>query len=202
MTRSTSAWRRLLKFWLPAVMLCLASLALYGWQTSDSLGQAARRRSRAEELRFEIKRLSVLESQTASDSEAAIRLQEELEEIQSKVFGNLDQRLTNILREVREAPRQAGLLPGGFTYSIDEDRDLELTQFQIAFAVNGEYQQIRKMLEKLQTSPEFLIVDRIGIAGEEETMSTVLRISIQVSTYLADIDEEELRRRLRETMNG
>jgi hypothetical protein len=50
------------------------------------------------------------------------------------------------------------------------------------------------MLGALQSSPEFLIVDRISFAGEEGTATRTLRISVHLTTYVASADQELLQR--------
>ena len=39
MTVDLRPWKRLVAVWLPAVMACVAAMALYVWQTSESGGR-------------------------------------------------------------------------------------------------------------------------------------------------------------------
>ena len=188
------AWRRLLPAWLPAVLLLLGSVGYLVWLTSDSLGQAAKLRRDIEEYEAEIVRLERVLEQAAADRAEARQVQQDLAHLFNEVFSSLDVRLTRILRAVGSATREAGLLPGRFSYSAEKNRDLDAIRFGIQFAVSGQYAQVRTLLAELQASPEFLIVDRISFAGEEESPAQDLGIAIGVSTYLAEADAAQLRR--------
>jgi hypothetical protein len=50
------------------------------------------------------------------------------------------------------------------------------------------------MLDELQASPEFLIVEFISFTGETESPTQDLRISVSLATYLSEAGSEELQR--------
>ena len=191
---SDSSWRRLLALWLPAVVLCIAALGLYAWQSSESLGRAGMLRSELDELRSEVERLGALHLETDQQRAAVGELEAELQRLRDEVFGDLGERLTRIMRAVGSATRSAGLLPERFSYSAEELGNIRLIRFRVRFAVSGRYGQIRRMLAALQESPEFLIVDRISFAGEDEVVRNKLRITVQISTYLSEVDQEMMAR--------
>lgn len=194
MIRSESPWWRLLFVWLPAVLLCIAMIGIYVWQSSETLGRARQRRTGIEELRTVVERYEGLKHDVETQNDAVEALNQEISRLRDDVFGDLGRRLTRIMREVGLATRSAGLLPGRFSYSVAELRDAQLMRFEVQFAVVGRYEQIRRMLAALQGSGEFLIVDRISFAGEEQAVSDELRISVQISTYLTEADSETLAR--------
>jgi len=185
-------WRRLLPLWLPAVLACVASVAVYVWLSSDSVGRAAQIHDRVSELEENLRELQRARDQAAGEREAVAALNDELARLHDDVFGSLDARLTSILRAVGGATREAGLFPGVYSYSWSEEKHLGLIRFQIQFSVTGGYDQIRRLLAALQTSTEFLVVDRISFTGEETAVTRDLRISLSVATYLADVDLEQL----------
>jgi cell division protein FtsL len=187
-------WRRLLAVWLPAVIVCATAAALYVWQTSESGGLRSQIRNQIEELEKEIVRLEGLEQATTDDGARVAELDREFAKMYEDVFGSLDERLTNILRSVGSATRSAGLLPGTYTYSAAEDRATGFIRFGVRFSVEGEYQQIRRMLASLQSSPEFLVVETLTLAGDEDPVKRELTISVGVATFLAEADRDQLRR--------
>jgi hypothetical protein len=180
--------------WLPAVVVCLVMIAAYAWQTSGSVGREAQLSENITALENEVARLTRILEQAESERDAVADLDIHFNYLYEEVFGDLDERLTNILRAVGTATREAGLLPGSFSYSASEDKRLDQVRFSIQFAVEGEYAQIRRLLASLQTSPEFLIVEHIGFAGEEDATTRELQISIRLATIFAEADEELLRR--------
>ncbi len=194
MTIDFRPWRRLLAVWLPAVGLCLVTAIFYVWQTSESGGRRAQIRSQIEELEREIARLDGLRLATVSDRESVAEINRQFELLNDNVFGDLEQRLTRILRAVGSATREAGLLPGSFTYTATEDQTTGFIRFGVRFSVDAEYPQLRKLLAALQVSPEFLVVENLNLSGDEDPVSRELSISVTVATFLAEADERQLRR--------
>lgn len=187
-------WRELLAVWLPAVVLALISVAFFFYQTSDSVGRRASLAAGIDELSAEVERLRALDALASADLEEVEQLQGRFQEINDSVFSDLDLRLTRIMRAVGDATREAGLLPGSYSYSANEDRQLGYVRFGVAFQVEGEYAQIRRMLASLQASPEFLIVDGLSLSKEEDLASRQLSIGVRISTYLGEVDPERLHR--------
>jgi Tfp pilus assembly protein PilO len=187
-------WKRLLAVWLPAVMACVAAMALYVWQTSESGGRRAQVRSQIEGLETEIARLDGLLMATTTDRDRVAELERQFSHLYADVFGDLNDRLTDILRAVGSATRNAGLLPDSFSYSADEERGTGFIRFGVQFSVEGEYGQIRQMLAELQASPEFLVVQNLSLSGDEDPVSRDLGITVSIATYLAEADEQQLRR--------
>lgn len=194
MTVDLRPWQRLLSVWLPAVVLCLLAAVVYVWQTSESGGRRAQVRDRVEELEAELARLELLMQATGSDSERVAELEIQFASLHEDIFGTLDGRLTNILRAVGSATRNAGLLPGSYSYSASQDRDTGFIRFSIQFAVEGEYAQIRQMLAEMQSSPEFLVVEGLNLLGDENPVSQDLKITVRIATFLMEADPRQLQR--------
>ncbi len=194
MTLDVRPWRRLLSIWLPAVVLCLGAVVLYVWQTSESGDRRAQVQDRVVNLDAELKRLDSLMQATGGDREWVADIERQFTNLHDEVFGTLDGRLTNILRAVGSATRDAGLLPGSYSYSATVDKDTGFIRFGIQFSVEGEYRQIRRMLAELQSSPEFLVVEGLTLTGDEDPISQKLKISVRIATFLVEADPQQLRR--------
>lgn len=194
MTVDLRPWQRMLPVWLPAVVLCLVAAVLYVWQTSESGGRRAQVRDRVAELEAELTRLESVMRATGSDRERVAELEQQFVTLHEDIFGTLDGRLTNILRAVGSATRNAGLLPGSYSYSASEDRETGFIRFGVQFAVEGEYDEIRRMLAELQSSPEFLLVEGLSLTGDEDPMTKDLKITVRIATFLMEADPSQLQR--------
>ena len=194
MTLDIRPWRRLLAVWLPAVILCALTAGAYAWQTSESGGRRAQIRRQIEDLEREIARLERMQEAAVSDRETVAEVDRQFDLLYNDVFGDLDQRLTRILRAVGSATREAGILPGTFSYTATDDQVTGFIRFGVRFSVDAEYVQIRKMLAALQSSPEFLVVENLNLSGDEDPVSRELSISVNISTFLAEADASQLRR--------
>lgn len=187
-------WQRLLAVWLPAIALFAAAAGFYVWQTSESGGRRAQVRDRVLELEAGLEKLEDLRLAAGGDRARVAELERQFTTLHGEVLGSLEERLTDILRAVGSATRNAGLLPGSYSYSASEDRDSGFIRFGIQFAVEGQYRQIRQMLAELQASPEFLIVEGLSLSGDEEPVRQELSISVRIVTFLVEADPEYLRR--------
>jgi hypothetical protein len=187
-------WRRLLVVWLPTVVLCSLTAGAYVWQTSESGGRRAQIRRQIEDLEQEIVRLEKMQQAAASDRETVAEIDSQFDLLYNDVFGDLDQRLTRIMRAVGTATREAGMLPSSFSYTAGDDKETGFIRFGIRFSVDAEYIQIRRMLAALQSSPEFLVVENLNLTGDEDPVSRELAISVNISTFLAEADAGQLRR--------
>jgi hypothetical protein len=170
------------------------SIGFFFYQTSDSVGRRATLAADIERLTVEVARLKALNELVTADRREVEDLQAGFQDINDRVFSDLDLRLTRIMRAVGDATRDAGLLPGTYSYSANEDRSLGYVRFGIGFQVIGEYAQIRKMLASLQGSSEFLIVDGLNLSKADDVASRELKIGVRLSTYLSEVDPDRLRR--------
>ena len=187
-------WRQMLPIWLPVVILGVLSVGFFFYQTSDSVGRRATLAADIDELSAEVERLKALKELVVADRREVEELQIGFQDINDRVFSDLDLRLTRIMRAVGSATRDAGLLPGSYSYSANEDRNLGYVRFGIGFQVVGEYAQIRRMLASLQGSPEFLIVDALSLTKADDLASRELDIGVRLSTYLSEVDPDRMRR--------
>jgi len=184
----------MLQVWLPAVILGMVSVGFFFYQTSGSVGRKATLAADIDERSAEVERLQILHELVAADRLKVEELKTGFQDINDRVFSDLDLRLTRILRAVGAATREAGLLVGTYSYSAKEEKLLGYVRFGVGFQVVGEYAQIRQMLASLQASPEFLIVDGLTLAKGKDQASRSLNIGVRLSTYLGEVDPDRLLR--------
>jgi Tfp pilus assembly protein PilO len=187
-------WVRMLPVWLPTVVVGVLTVGFYFVQTSDSVGRTATLAADIEQLEAEVARLRILHEKVSSDRLEVSELQQNFQHINDEVFGDLDLRLTRILRAVGDACRESGLLPGAYSYTANVEKRIGYVRFGIGFQVVGEYAQIRSMLAALQASSEFLIVEALSLSKDEDLASRELSIGVRISTYLGEVDPDRLRR--------
>jgi hypothetical protein len=176
------------------MVVCLAAAVVFVWQTSESGGRRTQVRNRVTELESELVRIEELLEAARGDRDRVAELEVQFTELNASVFGTLEGRLTDILRAVGSATRNAGLLPGSYSYAATEERGSGFIRFSIMFSVEGEYRQIRQMLADLQSSDEFLLVEGLSLTGDSDPVSRELGISVRIATFLVEADPEHLRR--------
>ena len=90
-----------------------------------------------------------------------------------------DERLTDVIREVRSLVEKSGLSLASLSFSRNETNDESgTTTVDIAFGVQGTYQQVRQLVNLIELSEEFLMIDAISFSGDREngTIGLTLRV--------------------------
>ncbi len=91
-------------------------------------------------------------------------------------------RLTEVIAEVKGLARRANLEPRSISYSEVDIEEHGLIQKSIVFGVEGSYSEIRQMINLLEISEMFLILEEIRL---RETAGETLGIDLVVSTLFA-----------------
>jgi hypothetical protein len=101
-----------------------------------------------------------------------------------------EQRLTGVIAEIRRLTERAQLTPPASTsYSRGEIRERAgsagtgATEVGVGFTVSGTYQQIRRFINLLELSNEFIIIDRLGLSAAEGDRLTM---NIHIKTLFRD----------------
>ncbi len=123
-------------------------------QTEDDLQRARNKRMAAEQ-------------QLASYNKA----QADLENLYNRTWSTKAQRLTALINELKRMSVETQLDPNSISFSQAQDKDLQKTgrpgmsTVTITFSVNGTYQQIRRLINRLELSNQFVIIDAIHLGG-------------------------------------
>lgn len=109
-----------------------------------------------------------------------VELKRGLDAFYGEILGTRKSRLASLLEEVDGITRKAGFSPPTITYSEDAVPGAE--RMTISFKVEGRYADIKKLLWAFETSPGFLVPERVQVALDEN-VPDVLRVSVAVSHY-------------------
>lgn len=116
------------------------------------------------------------------------------EEVYRDWWGTSDERLGAILIELRDLARKSELPPRSVSYgqaAVDrptaEGQPSALTgtsALTISFGVSGSYQQVRRLINLIELSEQFIVIDEIGL--NEVGSSGQLNLTLQLRTIFAD----------------
>ncbi|MGH9459290.1 MAG: type 4a pilus biogenesis protein PilO [Thermoanaerobaculia bacterium] len=103
-----------------------------------------------------------------------------VDQVYDQWWATPDERLTPLLVEMRELAKRANLQPPSVSYDIgSERRDGETSTFGISFGVRGTYDDIRRFINLVELSDQFVIIEEIGLAdssGVEGTLHLTIRL--------------------------
>ena len=106
-----------------------------------------------------------LQDQLAAHDALVANIQEVFEEW----WSTPDERLTSVITEVQSLSVKSGLVPQSMSFSANEESDkLGTTTMGISFNVEGNYEQARQLINLIELSDEFLIIDSVSLRNSSE----------------------------------
>jgi len=107
------------------------------------------------------------------DLEGQIQAHDELvkkiESVFDEWWATPDERLTKVIQEVQDLGRKSGLVPQSMSFVNSEDNaQMGTSTMGISFTVEGSYEQVRQLINLIELSDEFLIIDSIGLRNSTE----------------------------------
>ncbi len=101
-------------------------------------------------------------------------------------------RLTTLIDEVKKLAAASHLQPPSYQFSNSGTKSeargaLGTTTVGIAFTVQGNYEQIRRLINLLELSDQFVIIDGISLASTGNTPEKALTLNIRLKTLFRDV---------------
>lgn len=186
MSSNSSAWRRRLWIWLPALVLVALNLAFLSTYRFLLAGQAQLRVFRVERAE---KELIDLEADQATLEDLVHRAQlnrDRVEEFYSRWLATESERLTQVISEVKNLAQRAGVESSSFNYPEEDLEDYGLLRRSIAFSVSGSYNQLRQFVNLIELSDYFLMLEDVRL-NESGRGNSTIRVRLKVSSlYLRE----------------
>jgi hypothetical protein len=130
---------------------------------------------------------------TAEQQLAAYKkVQTDLQVLYNERWSTPVQRLTLLIDEVRKLAAASHLEPPSYAFSNSETKNsrtaagsagIGTTTVGIAFTVQGTYEQVRRLINLLELSDQFVIIDGISLASSADK---ILTLNIRLKTLFRD----------------
>ena len=174
-------WRLRIWFWV-GVGLCVVNAALL----STYRGVYAGRFQALEEEIAEVRNLRTRTTQEVTRREGQVATVEatrsRVESLYRDGFATERERLTDLIREVKELAGRSGLRPGSISYPEERLEQYGLVEKSLVFTVEGNYAQLRRLINQLETTDTFVALESISLSEA----SPNLRIDLRLSTLFSD----------------
>jgi len=108
---------------------------------------------------------------------------EALVELYRRGFSTEAERLTQLISEVKRLAQRSGMMPQSISYPEEELEEYGLVRMSLVFGVKGTYPQVRMLVNLLERSDLFLVLERVRLGGAQESS---LSISLEISTFFAN----------------
>jgi hypothetical protein len=186
-------WLRLWYLWVPAGILMLLNVIWQAGLRGSVVGRGSLLAKQVTGLEVEVNKLEAHSRELERQTRALAELQENLGELRRDRLAPMRGRLVPFLSDLVKRVHEAGLNPERLSYSAHREEKSGLVYFVAAFGVKGSYEQLRRCVFLLESSPQFVLVDQLNLRGDENASSLDVGIQLAVGTYFADLDERLMR---------
>jgi hypothetical protein len=135
---------------------------------------------------------------TAEQQLAAYKkVQTDLQVLYNERWSTPMQRLTALIDEVKRLAAASHLQPPAYAFTTGESKQVSTapstkgsigtTTVGIAFTVQGTYEEIRRLINLLELSDQFVIIDSIGLGANGNGTDKVLTLNIRLKTLFKDV---------------
>lgn len=119
------------------------------------------------------------------------KVQQDLQTLYNQRWATESQRFTALINEIKRLAVASQLVPRTYSFNKQEDTQAQKTgristdTVIISFTVQGNYQQIRRLVNLLELSNQFVIIDAITLAGSGGSDST-LTLNLRLKTLFRE----------------
>lgn len=114
------------------------------------------------------------------------RIQSDVQAIYDKQWSTESQRLTALITEVKRLATASQLVPPSYAFSEAQQKVKGVPGAKtvgITFTVQGNYQQVRRLINLLELSRQFVIIDHIALSSAD---SQLLTVNLSLKTLFRD----------------
>jgi hypothetical protein len=115
------------------------------------------------------------------------KVEKDVRQIYDAEWSTQKQRLAPMIREVMRLAAASQLTPKSYSFDRVVTKGVKASTnavlVGVAFSIEGTYQQVRRLINLLELSDQFMIIDRIGLSSES---GAKLNLSIHVKTLFRD----------------
>ena len=188
-----SAWVRFWFVWLvPALVVAANAVWLVGLRATV-LGRGSLLAKQRETTAADVASLRAQRDRLVSAREALAVLERDLGALRKDRLGSMRERLVSFLVDIAKRTHAAGLQPERISYQVEPDRKTGMVHFSAVFGVAGTYEEVRRCVGLLESSPQFVIVERLAVRTEDAASSLDVAVQLSVGTYFVDADTGMLR---------
>jgi hypothetical protein len=143
--------------------------------------------ARLDDARSELDRARNSRVRAVRTFESYRQVEKDVERVYEEYWSTQPKRLTTLISEVKHLAAASNLAPPGYSFDRIEavsegnakrrSESLGATEVGIAFSVQGTYQQVRRLINLLELSRQFVIIDKIGlVALDNEKLTLTLHL--------------------------
>jgi Tfp pilus assembly protein PilO len=162
-------WREKRVMLIVAAVLLVANLLFFFTYRVQYQERVDDMRGRLEQAQSQLDAAKARRVDLEGQLEAHDKLVSTIDRVFDEWWATPDQRLTKVILEVQELGKKSGLVPRSISFKQDQDTvKLGTMTMGISFNVEGTYEQARQLINLIELSDEFLIIDSVGLRNSTE----------------------------------
>jgi hypothetical protein len=84
---------------------------------------------------------------------------------------------------IDQLAKEANLRLKGQTFAVAPLRDSDLSRYTQTALLTGAYRDIRRFIHRLETRPEFIVIENVELSQNENVGSDGITVNLQIATY-------------------
>ncbi len=187
------AWLKLWYLWVPPAVVVLLNVVWLAGLRGALLGRGSLLAGQVSNVQADVRRLEAQLQQLQRTAGGLGDLQENLDALRQQRLAAMRDRLVPFITDVVRCAQEAGLQPEKIGYTATRDDKSGLVYFTASFGVKGSYEQIRRCVYLLESSPQFVLLEALSLRGDESASSLDVGVQLTIGTYFSDLDERLLK---------
>jgi hypothetical protein len=180
-------WRQRPWAWLVPLVVLALNLAVFGFYRVAYAGRVEDLQARAGSESAELARLERDRQRLEALRQRIGVNREGMGELREDWFSIEAERLTRTIARLKELVRDAGLSPQSYNYPSSRIEGQDLVRRDFVFQVEGSYEQIRRFINFLELTEDFLILEEVTLDESRGTAGNPrLRVRFLISTVFVD----------------
>lgn len=114
-----------------------------------------------------------------------------IETVFSEIWSTSDKRLAPLIVEIGKLTSRSGLTLKAVGYDrADQKKELGASSFGVSFGVQGTYGQLRRLINFIEISRQFIIIDEISLSSDAANPAQ-LYMNLRLKTLFHDTRERQ-----------
>lgn len=109
--------------------------------------------------------------------------EQDLTVLRDERLGTRDERIVEIQQELTRLCREFGIDLATVSYKNERLVEQGLDRFAMIVPLEGGYANLRRFLQAIESSDQFLVVERVQLGGQRESRGNELQLNITVGSY-------------------
>ena len=187
-----AAWWLLWPAWVVPALLLVLNVTWLGWLRGAIVGRGSLLARDVAELSEAVRKLESQQRQLATAEQELETLTGRLAAVRGSQLGPMRERLVPFLTDVVERAEKASLRPERIGYAVREEEKTGLVQFTATYQLKGPYDNVRRCVWLLETSPHFIVIESISLRAPEDASTLDVDAQLTLATFFSDLDRAEL----------